>query len=115
MSPQWEKLDIVKEYQSKTPAPPVPEKLEEMLEVARKLSADFDYIRVDFYLCDGEIYVGELTSFYFAGTLLITPLSYDAHLLSELYRIRDDRISELRAKYAALGTADSMLTPKEDG
>ncbi|MEE9454589.1 MAG: ATP-grasp fold amidoligase family protein [Paracoccaceae bacterium] len=105
MSPQWEKLDIVKEYQSKTPAPPVPDCLEEMLAITRKLSADFDYIRVDLYLCKGSIYVGELTNFYLAGSLLFTPLEYDTYLLSEYHRMRDAKISTLRAKYADTGAA----------
>lgn len=39
-----------------------PPELSEMLEVARRLSAPFDYIRVDFFLGKGRFFVGELTS-----------------------------------------------------
>lgn len=38
-----------------------PQLLEEMLEVARKLSSDFDFVRVDLYEADGKIMFGELT------------------------------------------------------
>ena len=32
-----------------------------MKEIAKKLSEDFDYVRVDLYNIDGNIYFGELT------------------------------------------------------
>ena len=38
-----------------------PELLEEMIELARKLSKGFPFVRVDFYEVDGKIYVGEMT------------------------------------------------------
>ncbi len=38
-----------------------PENFEEMLEVARKLSAGDEYVRVDLYNVDGKIYFGEMT------------------------------------------------------
>ncbi|HWK24494.1 MAG TPA: ATP-grasp fold amidoligase family protein [Ureibacillus sp.] len=38
-----------------------PERLEEMLEIARGLSRAFLYVRVDLYYCNNEIYFGELT------------------------------------------------------
>lgn len=38
-----------------------PEKFDKMLEIARSLSKDFEYVRVDLYNIDGTIYVGELT------------------------------------------------------
>lgn len=38
-----------------------PDNLEEMLDMAAKLSADEEFLRVDFYIIDGKIYFGELT------------------------------------------------------
>ena len=38
-----------------------PEKLEEMLEISGKLSADFPFARIDLYYVEGEIYFGEIT------------------------------------------------------
>lgn len=40
---------------------PKPENLSEMLDVARKLSAEFPILRVDLYNIDGRIFFGELT------------------------------------------------------
>ena len=50
---------------------PRPEGLEEMLNVARKLSEDFDFVRVDLYEVDGRIWFGELTFTPFTGVLPI--------------------------------------------
>lgn len=38
-----------------------PERLNEMLEIAKNLSEAFTYVRVDLYYCNNEIYLGELT------------------------------------------------------
>ncbi|WP_308412668.1 ATP-grasp fold amidoligase family protein, partial [Vibrio parahaemolyticus] len=45
-----------------------PDNLNEMLEVAKKLSEDFDYIRVDLYSVQGKVYFGELTQTHGNGT-----------------------------------------------
>ncbi|WP_051192170.1 ATP-grasp fold amidoligase family protein [Butyrivibrio sp. VCB2001] len=42
-------------------APEKPEKLDEMLDIAAKLSEGFDYVRVDLYLTYGNIKFGEMT------------------------------------------------------
>lgn len=44
-----------------------PEKLDEMLEIARKLSEGFPFIRVDLYSTEDEVYFGELTFYHYAG------------------------------------------------
>lgn len=38
-----------------------PEHLEQMIDIARKLSADFKFVRVDLYDINGQVYFGELT------------------------------------------------------
>lgn len=40
---------------------PKPQKLNEMIEIARRLSEDFKFVRVDLYELDGKVYFGELT------------------------------------------------------
>ena len=44
-----------------------PENLEEMLDIAEKLSSGFNHVRVDLYNNNGKIYFGELTFFHGAG------------------------------------------------
>jgi hypothetical protein len=46
-----------------------PKNFERMVEIARLLSADFDFVRVDLYNIDGCIYFGELTCTSGAGLL----------------------------------------------
>ena len=40
---------------------PKPNELSEIKEIAQKLSKDFKYVRVDFYIVDGKILFGEMT------------------------------------------------------
>lgn len=48
------------EYEPKE-IPPKPEHLKEMVAIAEKLSADFEFVRVDLYDFEGKVYFGELT------------------------------------------------------
>lgn len=54
-----------------------PKKLKEMIEIAKKLSSDFDYVRVDLYEVEGKIYFGELTFTDGSGYDLLKPDKYD--------------------------------------
>lgn len=38
-----------------------PSHYDEMVEIAKKLSKDFNFVRIDFYIIDDKIYLGELT------------------------------------------------------
>lgn len=54
-----------------------PENLKEMIEISKKLSKDFDYVRVDLYDVNGKIYFGELTFTDGSGYDLLKPEKYD--------------------------------------
>lgn len=54
-----------------------PNNFEDMIEVAEKLSKEFDFVRVDLYNADGKIYFGELTYTPSAGINALRPLDYD--------------------------------------
>ncbi|MCG5102605.1 ATP-grasp fold amidoligase family protein [Oceanobacillus alkalisoli] len=56
---------------------PKPDKFEEMLQYARRLSKDFLHVRVDFYEVNGEVIFGELTFTKSAGFGKIKPYSFD--------------------------------------
>lgn len=66
--PEWEKLPIIKKdcIVDNTPEPR-PAMLDEMIEIAKKLSKDLPFLRVDFFLSDNKIYVGEVTFFPVGG------------------------------------------------
>ena len=53
--------------------PSKPAEFEEMRQFAGKLSQGTKFLRVDFYLIDGEVYVGELTFFPCGGECLFRP------------------------------------------
>ena len=50
-----------------------PEKLGEMLDIARKLSHGFPHVRVDLFYVNGKIYCGEMTFFHNAGLTNFKP------------------------------------------
>lgn len=59
---------------------PRPEQLEEMLRIARKLAEPLGYMRVDLYLHQGRVYVGELTLTPGAGRYVFDPKDWDEAL-----------------------------------
>ncbi|MFC0666404.1 ATP-grasp fold amidoligase family protein [Azotobacter chroococcum] len=54
-----------------------PRQLPEMLDIAKRLAAPFGYLRVDFYLYDGKIYIGELTITPGGGGYRLSPPEWD--------------------------------------
>ncbi len=57
-----------------------------MLSLARKLSADFDFVRIDFNMCRGQIYFGEITCTPGQGyTVISNPQRLQ--LISELWEL----------------------------
>ena len=56
---------------------PKPKKLEEMRNIAMKLSAGFPFLRVDFYSIGDKIYVGELTLQPGSGYIKFNPQNID--------------------------------------
>ncbi len=55
---------------------PKPEKLDEMLALAEKLSAGIPHVRTDFYYIDDKIYFGELTFYHGSGMETFVPEEY---------------------------------------
>lgn len=51
-----------------------------MIELARILSKDFPFVRVDLYNVDGKIYFGELTFYPASGYGFFNPDSFDFEL-----------------------------------
>lgn len=54
-----------------------PEKLDEMIELSRKLAEGFPHARVDFYYIDDKIIFGEITFFHQNGMAEIKPSKFD--------------------------------------
>lgn len=63
---------------------PKPEHLDEMFEVARILSKDFPFVRVDLYDTEGQVWFGELTFYPSAG--------FDTDYLPEVDRMYGEKM-----------------------
>lgn len=57
----WKKIDVGNGYKVISGEYEKPKNYEEMLNIVKKLSEDFDYVRVDLYNVEEKIYFGELT------------------------------------------------------
>lgn len=64
----WHRLDISFHFMSDTGKEiQKPCVLDEMLELAKRLSVGFPHLRVDFYIVNDKLYVGEMTFFHGSG------------------------------------------------
>jgi hypothetical protein len=85
LTPQWRRLAVTGPFESAATLPERPAGYAEMLEVAQKLSTDFDFVRVDLYDVDGRVYFGELTHNPGGGLVRLRPREFD-RALGELWR-----------------------------
>lgn len=76
----WNRMPFASRVPNAERPAPRPEKLAEMTEVARALSEDFPFVRVDLYLIDGRIYFGELTFTSGGGMSSFDPPEWDRRL-----------------------------------
>ncbi|AMO61766.1 Uncharacterised protein [Mycolicibacterium phlei] len=56
---------------------PRPAELDAMLRIASTLGADWDFIRIDLYAVDGQVWFGEYTPYPGGGLLRYTPRRFD--------------------------------------
>lgn len=57
-----------------------PEKLDEMIELSKKLSSDFPHARIDFYYINKKIIFGEITFFHQSGIGRIYPEEFEVQM-----------------------------------
>ena len=77
-NPEWQEMNFEFNYPTDhTRSFPRPERLDDMLNLARKLSKDFPFLRTDFYIVGGKIYVGELTLYPASGFGKFDPECWD--------------------------------------
>lgn len=76
----WQKQDVQIGMSSAKGDYARPDTLEQMLEIAKTLSADFPAARVDLYSIQGKIYFGEITFFPWSGYMRFKPDSFDKKL-----------------------------------
>ena len=79
-SADWVNLHVKWGYEAGPEKLPKPDKLDEMLNTARKLSQGMPHVRVDLYSIGGDIFFGEYTFFTWAGFMKIIPQEWDLKL-----------------------------------
>ena len=72
----WDYLNLQYNYPSGGKIPK-PENYNEMINISEKLGEDFNFVRVDLYNINGNIYFGELTHYPGSGMGKFTPTKYD--------------------------------------
>lgn len=77
---KWNKVDVEIGDTTNAVDYKKPEKFDEMMEIARTLSADFPAARIDLYLIKGKIYFGEITFFPWSGYMHFKPDRFDVEL-----------------------------------
>ncbi len=77
---QWNQLDLYYRDRVARPLLPKPKKLEQMLSLASCLAMGFDFVRIDLYNIDGNIYFGEFTLTPTGGQLKLRPDDWDLRL-----------------------------------
>lgn len=77
---QWNQLDLYYRDQVTRPFVDKPKNFERMLDLAHRLSAGFDFVRIDLYNIDGAIYFGEFTLTPTSGQLKLRPDIWDVKL-----------------------------------
>lgn len=76
----WERIYIDTDCKQKNQAIPAPKNLNQMIDIASRLSEDFPFVRVDLYNIDGKIYFGELTFYPWSGYVSFNPDIFDYEL-----------------------------------
>ena len=80
----FNKLDLKCIYNASNVIFDKPKQFDKMKEIASILSKNIPHLRVDFYLCNNKIYLGELTFFHFAGFTKFEPKDYEITLVNYL-------------------------------
>ena len=70
-------LPIINGHPNASEAPCRPQNFDRMKELAAVLSAGIPHVRVDFYECDGQLYLGELTFSHWGGLVPFEPSEWD--------------------------------------
>lgn len=73
----WRELEGTYQYPAAPRRVPRPQNLSSMIEIAEKIGKAFDFVRVDFYSLDGNIYFGETTFYPTGGLGKFTPHELD--------------------------------------
>jgi len=76
----WKRLPFTSRVPNSEREAPRPDRLDDMVEVVRRLAEDFPFVRVDLYLVQDRVYFGELTFTSGGGMSSFEPEEWDRKL-----------------------------------
>lgn len=79
-----------KDYKPFEKLPPKPKNFEKMKELAKKLSKNISFIRVDFYEIENQVFFGELTFYPCSGYIPFEPENYD-EILGDMIKLPKEK------------------------
>ncbi len=82
-SPDWHPIDAVFGVHPAAALESRPENLDTMLAIASELGRPFDFMRVDLYSVEGDVFFGELTPYSGSGLEAMEPPHFDLELGSK--------------------------------
>ncbi|MCD4827128.1 MAG: hypothetical protein K8Q99_05050 [Acholeplasmataceae bacterium] len=80
---EWNYLNISSDHENMGDILDKPKNYEQMINIAKKLSSDFPFVRVDLYNLNGVIRFGELTFYPWSGYVQFFPDDFDILLGNE--------------------------------
>lgn len=82
-TPDWTPLEVRQGHTDLAPPIPAPSSLQTMLEAASSVGREYDFIRVDLYDVEGNIYFGEITPYPAGGVVPFNDREFDLWLGSQ--------------------------------
>lgn len=80
----WEPMDVSYGHHPSLNSIQRPKHADQMIEIARKLAKDFDFVRVDFFDTEEKLYLAELTFCPGGGFVHYNPDSFDEQMGAKL-------------------------------
>ena len=78
--PDWNRLPFERHYSADPRELPRPERYEEMIRIAERLSAGLPFVRIDLYEAERKVYFGEITFYPGSGLEEFQPAEWDYKL-----------------------------------
>lgn len=93
---EFKHLPIINGHPNSTQTIQKPQNFEKMKELAAVLSAGIPQLRVDFYECNGRLYLGELTFCHWGGLVPFEPEEWDLTLGTWIRLPKEEKLKQLR-------------------
>lgn len=85
----WNKKDIFWNAKGEDVNISKPKKFDKMISLSESLSSKFDFLRVDWYILEEDLYIGELSLYPGAGLVAFYPNKWD-EILGDYLQLRKD-------------------------